>query len=135
MPKKAPPKNNGFVEWWKTTSWAVKVVFPFSLIVSAGAAVKTWLDYDFWRPASVQYVNTETKILKPTLRDIQIEMAQGKIEQTDELLFKWNKELLEGRGDKALIKSRIKELEATKEQLKEQISTLKALKKQIDTRP
>jgi len=128
MPPRKQPKENTFVAWWKTTSWSVKIVFPFTVIISVGAAIKTWVDYDLWRPASIQFVKGETKVLKPTLRDIQIELAQGKLEQTEELLFKWNKELLENRGDLSLIRSRIKELENTKTQLKEQLLTLKGLK-------
>lgn len=119
---------NAFRKWWNETSWTLKIVFPFTLIVSVGAAIKTWIDFDLWRPASIQYVKKETGQLKPTLRDIQIDLAIGKLAQIEELLFKWKQELEKGAGDSSLIRSRIRELENTRAALNSQIETIKKLK-------
>lgn len=101
----------GFIKWWNTTSWSVKVVFPFTFIVAIGGAIKTWHDYELWTPASTTYVKTEINRIEPILIEIQVQLYEGKLEQVEELIFRWNKELTDGRGNPELIRSRIKELE------------------------
>lgn len=61
-----------------------------------------------------------------TIRDLQIEQAEGKRDQAAELIFKWQVELGKAPDDqaKALISDRLRDLERTKRRLDAQIETL-----------
>lgn len=123
------PKRTSLYEKWQKISLTNKILFPFSFVVGLGAAIKTWIDYDLWQPASVQYVKTETKPIKPAIRDIQIELNEGKLEQIDELIFKWGREMKNKKnGDLELIRGRIQELERNKENYKRNIEDLRKQK-------
>lgn len=60
------------------------------------------------------------------VRDIQVEQADGKREQTEEAIFKWQLELAKAPDEQArqLISNRIRELQNTKAKLINQIDTL-----------
>lgn len=121
-----------FRKWWEETSWGQKVLWPGMFITGLAAILNFWIAWDLPIPASIQFVNgkikTEVHPVKPVLRDIQIELAEGKLAQIEELIFKWNKELVENRGDSGLLRTRIHELERTKKALEQQLVTLNRIK-------
>lgn len=83
--------------------------------------------------ASQGYVQVETGRLRVAFDgtravalDTQIELAEGKREATDETLFKWNIEVSKATDPQtqALIRMRMRELEAQKSKIESQLKTL-----------
>lgn len=67
---------------------------------------------------------------RKVIRDLQIEQADGKRDQIEEAIFKWEIELAKITDEQArfLINSRIRELQNTKSKLENQIETLNKAK-------
>ena len=118
-------------DWWKQLHFGIKAgTALFALIGASGAAAKTWIDFNLFVPASRQWVSAEIDTTKTTVQDVQIEIAEGKREQTKDSLAKWGVELARAANDqtKSLIQRQINELQATIDRLNSQITTLKQLR-------
>lgn len=75
-------------------------------------------------------VDSKTKLAQAesqrVIRDLQVEQAEGKRDQTEESMFKWSRELEKATDEQAkqLIRERIRDLANTKSRLESQIRTL-----------
>ena len=113
--------------------WAYKVgIGVLAFLGAFGGAAKTWYELDLPIPATRQYVQYTVNPTQRTIVDLQSELAEGKKEATDEALAKWKFELERAKEDntRALIQSRIRDLETTKRKLDAQIDTLNRMRGQ-----
>lgn len=112
----------------------------FGAIASGAIA---WPHIEPWLAAHRGYVrevsaavSTELKEAQDkgysALRDLQVETANGKLDQTEDNIAKWNVELNKAADDQAkqLIQGQIRKLDATRDGLKEQIKTLNKVRSQ-----
>lgn len=118
--------NALFEERWKKIAWVA------GAIIAMGGVAKVWTDYDLWYPASVQHVRERIadriSPISPILRDLQLELAEGKLASVNDLLLKWQRELATTTGAKELIAQHIHQLEDQRSQLQLQIKTLREIK-------
>ena len=120
------------LDWWKQTSWFIKAATGvLAFLTATGAAAKTWIEFDFFVPASRQWVVAQVDDTRAPLRDLQIDIAQGKRDQAADSLTKWGIELNKTQDPttKRLIQGQVDELQSTIDKLNSQIQTLRILKR------
>lgn len=103
--------------------WGVKIATAaFAFFVAMGSAAATWDSFGWWKPASVWYVNEKVKPLSA----IQLDLANGKRESTENDLAKWQLELTKTKDPVSLeiIHKQINTLSSTRDKLDKQIETL-----------
>ena len=120
------------LEWWKQTSWFIKAATGvLAFLTATGAAAKTWVEFDFFVPASQRFVLAQVESVQSPIRDLQIDIAQGKRDQAADSLTKWGIELNKTNDPttKRLIQGQVDELQSTIDKLNSQIQTLRILRR------
>lgn len=103
--------------------WSIKwLTAGFGLFVAMGSAAATWDSFGWWKPASVHYVNERVK----PLSGIQLDLANGKRETTQNDIAKWQLELTKTKDPTSLeiINRQLQLLQSTKQKLDKQIEVL-----------
>jgi len=103
--------------------WSIKYATALlALFAAMGSAAATWDSFGWWKPASVWYVNERVKPLSA----IQLDLANGKRESTENDLAKWQLEMTKTKDPASLeiINKQLNTLKSTKEKLDHQIDLL-----------